>query len=120
MTPSTHTALLELETIGEVTVVKFTVQTILEADTIRELGQQLASLGEQWGQRNILLNFSGVTRLSSPMLARLLVLLKKVQAAGGRLALCSIHPNLTDLFEITRLTRMFRIYRDEQEALQSF
>jgi anti-anti-sigma regulatory factor len=44
---------------------------------------------------------------------------KKVQAAGGRLAVCNLSPDLRETFEITRLSEYLDIYADEQDALQS-
>ena len=46
--------------------------------------------------------------------------LSKVQDAGGKLILCGIHPDIYEVFVITKLDRLFVVRRDEQEALQSF
>jgi anti-sigma B factor antagonist len=43
-----------------------------------------------------------------------------VQSAGGRLVLCNIDPQIREVFEITRLDKLFVIKNDEQEALQVF
>ena len=54
------------------------------------------------------------------MLGKLITLRNKIKAGGGRLALCALHPDVQQIFEVTRLTQYLDIYPDEQEALQSF
>jgi anti-sigma B factor antagonist len=111
---------LEVEDIGDVTVVKFTDKKILDEQNIQVIGEQLYSLVDDAGRRKLLLNFGNVEFLSSAALGKLITLNKKVQSAGGRLALCSIDSQIFEIFEITGLKRLFNIYDDEQEALQSF
>jgi anti-anti-sigma regulatory factor len=43
-----------------------------------------------------------------------------VQSAGGRLVLCNIDASIREVFEITKLDKLFVIKNDEQEALQVF
>jgi len=50
----------------------------------------------------------------------LITLNKKLQAAGGRLILCNIDPQIYEVFEITKLDKFFNIQKEEQAALQAF
>jgi anti-sigma B factor antagonist len=111
---------LEVEDIGDVTVVKFTDRKILDEQNIQIIGEQLFSLVDDSGRTKVLLNFGNVEYLSSAALGKLITMNKKVQAKKGRLALCSIDPSIKEVFEITGLKRLFNIYDDEQEGLQSF
>jgi anti-sigma B factor antagonist len=111
---------LEVEDLGDVTVVKFTDKKILDEQNIQIIGEQLFSLVDELGRRRLVLNFGNVEYLSSAALGKLITMNKKVQTAGGRLALCSIAPQIYEVFEITGLKKLFNIYEDEQEALQSF
>jgi anti-sigma B factor antagonist len=43
-----------------------------------------------------------------------------VAAVKGKLKLCCIHPDLLEVFRITRLDQVFEIHADEQAALQKF
>ncbi|HEV3122339.1 MAG TPA: STAS domain-containing protein [Isosphaeraceae bacterium] len=38
----------------------------------------------------------------------------------GKLKLCCIHPDLLEVFRITRLDQVFEIFDEEQEALDKF
>src|SRR5213080_5143560 len=109
---------LEVEDIGDVTVVNFTDRKILDEQNIQVIGEQLFSLVDESGRKKLLLNFGNVEYMSSAALGKLITLNKKVQAAGGRLVLCNIDPQIYEVFEITRLDKFFNIEKEEQAALQ--
>ena len=111
---------LEVEDIGDVTVINFVDRKILDEQNIQVIGEQLFSLVDQDGRRKLLLNFGNVEYLSSAALGKLITLNKKLQAAGGRLILCNIDPQIYEVFEITKLDKFFNIQKEEQAALQAF
>jgi anti-sigma B factor antagonist len=111
---------LEVEDIGDVTVVSFTDKKILDEQNIQIIGEQLFSLIDELGRKKILLNFGNVEYMSSAALGKLITLNKKVQGANGKLVLCNIDANIREVFEITRLDKLFVIKGDEQEGLQVF
>jgi len=109
-----------VEQIGDVTVVNFIDRKILDEQNIQIIGEQLFSLVDEEGCRKLLLNFGNVEFLSSAALGKLITLNKKLQAAKGRLILCNIDPNIYEVFEITKLNKLFNIQKEEQAALQAF
>ena len=111
---------LEVEDIGDVTVVNFVDRRILDEQNIQIIGEQLFSLVDEVGRRKILLNFGNVEFLSSAALGKLIKLKKKLEEVKGRLILCNISPQIYEVFEITKLDRFFTIQQEEQEALQAF
>jgi anti-sigma B factor antagonist len=111
---------LEVEDINDVTVVNFTDKKILDEQNIQIIGEQLFSLIDELGRRKLVLNFSNVEYLSSAALGKFITLNKKVNAAGGRLVLCNIDPQIYEVFEITKLNKLFNIQKEEQAALQAF
>ena len=108
MSDDTHQH-LEVEDIGDVTVVSFRDKKILDEETIQGVTHQLSSLVEELGRKQILLNFGKVLYLSSAALGAFITLNKKVNAAGGRLVLCNIDPQIYEVFEITKLNKLFNI-----------
>jgi anti-anti-sigma factor len=106
------------EDINGVTIVNFVDKKILDEANIQQLGEELFGLVD--GPRKILLNFSNVEYLSSAALGKLITANKSVQAAGGKLRLCSIHPQIYEVFKITKLNKLFDIHKDEQAALEGF
>ncbi len=111
---------LEVEDIGDVTVVNFTDKKILDEQNIQIIGDNLFKLVDELGRKNILLNFSNVEYLSSAALGKLISLNRKVNNVSGKLILCCISPQIFEVFEITRLNRVFTIQKTEQEGLQAF
>lgn len=111
---------LEVEDIGDVTVVNFTDKKILDEQNIAVIGDQLFRLVDELGRTKLLLNFGNVEYLSSAALGKLITLNRKVNQAGGKLILCSIAPQIYEVFEITKLNRVFTIHKEEQAALQAF
>ncbi len=111
---------LDVSEVGDVTVVHFRDQRIIEDLGIQEMGQELFSLIEEEDRKKILLNFQAVAFLSSAALGKLITLDKKVKNRGGVLKLCNIRPEIYEVFAITRLDRLFDIKKDESEGLAAF
>ena len=111
---------LAVTEVGDVTVVRFRDQKILDDLNIQELGRELSRLVEVENRRRLLLNFSAVEFLSSAALGKLITLDKKVKGAGGTLKLCNIQPEIYEVFAITKLNRLFDIKEDEADALVAF
>jgi anti-sigma B factor antagonist len=115
-----HHRRLSVSEVGDVTIVRFVDRKILDAIAIEELGDELVSLVEVDNRKRLLLNFADVTFMSSAALNKLIVLEKRVRQHTGRLKLCSLRPELNEIFEITRLNRLFEITESESEALATF
>jgi anti-anti-sigma factor len=68
----------------------------------------------------IVLDLSAVKWVGSRMIGQLASLHKAVKAVGGRLALCNVNPDITEVIETCRLTTLFSLYPDESSAVASF
>ena len=111
---------LDVSDVGDVTVVRFRDQKIIEDINIQELGPELFRLVEVEGRQKLLLNFSAVDFLSSAALGKLITLDKKVKARKAALKLSNIRPEIYEVFAITKLNRLFDIKDDEADALAEF
>jgi len=111
---------LDVNEVGDVTVVRFRDQKIIEDINIQELGQEMFQLVEIDNRQKILLNFSSVDFLSSAALGKLITMDKKVKTHGGALKLSNIRPEIYEVFAITKLNRLFDIKDDEADALAAF
>jgi anti-sigma B factor antagonist len=105
---------------GNVTLVRFVDRKIIDAANIQEMGEELFSLLEQDNRKQLLLSFANVEFLSSAALNKLIVLDRKLKAAGGKLALSNLRPEIQEVFAITRLNQLFEIQPNESEALKKF
>ncbi len=111
---------ISLEEVGQATVVSFVDKKILDETNIQVIGTQLFNLVEEDDRDQLVLDFSDVEYLSSAALGKLITLDKKVKAKKGKLRLCCIRPEIYEVFAITKLNKLFKIYDDQAEALASF
>jgi len=111
---------LAAEEVGRVLVLRFRQRSLLEEETLRDVHLELTRLPTRGGRTRLLLDFAAVEHLSSVFVTTLMKLRELVRAAGGRLALCGLRPNVAELFRLTGADRAFAIYADELEALASF
>ena len=111
---------LDLEDVGEVTVARFIDKKILDETNIQVIGNQMFALVEDDGCRKVVLDFSNVEYLSSAALGNLIVMDKKVKAAQGQLKMCSVRPDILEVFKITRLDKLFSIFDSREQALEGF
>jgi anti-sigma B factor antagonist len=111
---------IEVEEIDDVSVVEFVDKRILDEQNIQLIGDQLFELVDDLGKKKLLLNFANVEYLSSAALGKLMTLNKKVKAAGGELRLANIKPEIKEVFTITKLDKMLKIFNSEQDALDGF
>jgi anti-sigma B factor antagonist len=118
MLTQTHERWLEVEPLGNVTLVRLLPSQILEEGMIQSLGEQLFSLVKQEGCRKLVLDFRAVEKMGSAMLGKVRKLYDLVHAAGGQLAFCKIHPALEPGLDILRLPRSL-IHTEEQEAIEA-
>jgi anti-sigma B factor antagonist len=111
---------IDVSKVADVSVVRFRDKKILDENGILELGAELFGLIEQDNRKKILLNFSGVEFLSSAALGKLITLDRKVKTHKGRLKMSNIRPEILDVFQITKLNKVFDIRGDEAEAISAF
>ena len=84
--------------------------------TAPEFKQQLLEvIGE--GARHVVVDLSSTTFIDSTTLGVLVGGLRRLRAADGELTIVCSDPNITKIFEITGLDRVFDLVRTRDEAL---
>jgi anti-sigma B factor antagonist len=111
---------LEREDVGEVTMVRLKTPRVPDEDTVREVFEPIYSLVSDMGRKRLVLNLATTEWLPSMALGKLVMLNRKCQACGGRLALCQLTAPAQEILETTHLNDLFAIYATEAEALASF
>ena len=99
-----------------VVIARVRVEAILTAEQVQVFGQALLALADV-PSRRVILNFLGLQHLTSLALGGLIRLHKRLAESGGELCLADIDPRIYELFSITRLDRLFRIFDREEEAV---
>ena len=105
---------------GDVAVVSFNRGRIRDE---REILKALESLGRYIESRTclkILLDLGNIEYLSSAGLGHLVGLLKKCRTRGGNLKLSGLNEAIRELFEVMRLDRIFELFPNVGEAVESF
>ena len=86
--------------------------------TAPEFKQQLLDvIGE--GAKHVVVDFSETTFIDSTTLGVLVGGVKRLRPAGGQLSIVCTDRNITKIFEITGLDKVFPIYDSREEALGS-
>jgi len=72
------------------------------------------------GKNKLIMDFQEVNYLNSMGLGVVAATLKKVKKNKGDLKLINLSPAVQELFELTRLTKVFEIFDSEESAVKSF
>jgi anti-sigma B factor antagonist len=107
---------ISVEFAGNVTIMRFTDEKILEEQDIKALSESITSVIEQAERINLILDFGNVRFLSSAVLGLLIRISKRIYECDGQLGLCNINPKIYEIFKITRLTKTFDIYNSVESA----
>ncbi len=102
-----------------VTLVRLRAGAVRTEAEVEALGRGLLSVAEVPGQR-VVLSFLGVKHLTSLVLGQLVQVQKRLAESGGEIRLADIAPQIHEVFTITHLDRLFKIYEREDEALAAF
>ncbi|MGZ5006968.1 MAG: STAS domain-containing protein [Methylobacter sp.] len=108
---------LSLEKINGYTVV-FIKEQRVDAHNSGELKEAILHLIEQ-GEVKIIVQLEHVRFIDSSGLGALLSGYKNAATRSGKLALANMQQQVLSMFELTRLNRVFEIYADLDEALDS-
>lgn len=112
---------LKLADRGNVVAVYFVPTSILEDAVIQQISKEFAGVAlEASGERRLLLNFKTVKFMSSAMIGKIVWLHKQCKNDKIKFKLCSIAPELLEVFTITRLDKLLDIYPTEEKALAAF
>jgi anti-sigma B factor antagonist len=104
---------------GILTVV-FDDARILDEAKLEELGRELTEMLNKTTEERVILDFRNVKFMSSSMLGKLVQTHKKAGEFKVKLKLCSIDPEIRQVFKITKLDKLFEIEADEEAARKAF
>lgn len=92
------------------TLVKVVQPTgILDGTKAGQFREEISQLVENKAEV-VLIDFKEVTFMDSSGLGALVLALKTVRAAGGKMFICSVNDQIKVLFELTSMDRVFEIF----------
>lgn len=86
-----------------------------QANQLRDQVNEVVNMGK----KVILIDLKEVTFMDSSGLAALVIALKTIRSAEGRLCVCSLNDQVRLLFELTNMMKVFEIFPNQEEFLQS-
>ena len=110
---------LELEKHGDIWLARLQ-DAILFGELPLHAGEELYSLAAEPDCQRLVVNLSRVTRMSSEMFGKLIMLNKRMTHKGGRFNLCEICPDIRLTLAETQLDQLFDIRETEAAALAAF
>ena len=111
---------LRLSMVKDVAVVEIRTRDLQGPMLAQELSAELALVTAQEWARRLLVNFRGVTYLSSTGFAALFKLLSRARAEGREVKLCGMGNGVRLGAEIIGLQKLVEIHDDEAAALRTF
>lgn len=87
---------------------------ILDGTKAGQFRQEISRLVES-NVDIVLIDFQDVTFMDSSGLGALVLALKTVRAAGGKLYICSVNEQIKMLFELTSMDRVFEIFPTRED-----
>jgi len=99
---------------------------ILDLDGRLTVGNEVAAFRDRLqklidsGRNNIIVNLKGVDYIDSTGLGALVMSYTSLQRAGGKIKLLNLSKRGIELLVMTKLTTIFEVFDDEQNAVNSF
>jgi len=92
---------------------------LVVGESVSDLRERIRGLGES-GSSRIILNLEGVDYIDSTGLGGLVISFTTIKKAGGALKLLNLSRRNIELLILTKLTTVFELFDDEQDAVNSF
>jgi len=111
--------MLKINTIGDVTEVKFDNAhklNVLVSETIKAGLQKLF----ERPNAKVLINMEGICFLDSSGFAAFLSVYKTAHNNNGQIIFCNLCDSALDLFRVLQLHTVFKIINNQDEAVKSF
>lgn len=110
---------MEITTAAQGDVGVISIEGRIDTVSAPELEQEINRTIEG-GTRRLLLNFTGVTYISSGGLRVLLATAKKLKSPEDRYGLCCLSADVHKIIRLAGFTSIFSIYGSEGEALAAW
>ena len=88
-------------------------------EPVSSLREKIRELADD-GKVNVVLNLAGVDYIDSTGLGGLVISFTTLKKAGGALKILNLSKRNVELLILTKLTTVFELFGDEQDAVNSF
>lgn len=112
-------SIIEIAIDADVAVVSFNAPTIGGACGVDDISKQLRAYITDNKPQKLVIDFDGVRFFSSQMLGLLVDTWRTLQQYDAQMIISGINPQLSRVFKITNLDRIFSFYPDRQTAVEA-
>ena len=109
---------LDVRTVGDVTILT-PKGMLLGGKETDELQSKIKELAEA-GNKKLLINLGQTSFMNSVSLGVLIAGHSTYAKREAKLKLCAVDKKIQNIFVVTKLSLVFDVYDDEQEALKTF
>ena len=88
-----------------------------EEHTVEELGQSLFQLIDQYGYRQVALDLTQTSFVTSAVLGKLITLHRRLHRADGRLVLCGLQQPVETVMRRSNLLSYFQVVNSRDDAI---
>ena len=103
-----------------VIIVEFTEVRILDQLQIERIKDYLVKMANAAGQPKFVINFQGVSSISSAVIGVIIALNKVCIEKQGGLRLAGLSPDIIVVFKLTRIDKIVKICRSVDECMIKF
>lgn len=101
---------------GSIVIIKILDQELIEPEKLLNVIQTSI----EQNMKGILIDLNDVTYISSIVLGSFVTSYKNIESKNGQLKFVNVQPCVANIFEMTRLNRIFEFFNDKETALKSF
>jgi anti-sigma B factor antagonist len=105
---------------GDVYIIEFMDTRILDQLAIDKIKNEILALVEKSGVPKFVISFENVKYISSAVLGMLMTVNKTIAKEKGELRLAAIDNSLMEVFKLTRLDKILKIYDTTDNAMYKF
>ena len=110
---------IDIITEGQFAFVSFLVPSISGACDFDVIGESLQRFIVDNKPNKVIVDFAGVKFFSSQVLGLLVDIWRRLKEYDGHVVICGIIPELSRVFRITNLDKLFEFYPDKQSAVEA-
>jgi len=110
--------LIDISTDSGVTIISFRLASISGVSGLEQLSNELRNYITDNKPKEVVVDFLGVKFFSSQMLGLLVDMWRKITEYEGVLLISGINPQLSRVFKITNLDKIFQFCPDRQTAVK--
>ena len=114
--PNNHNGSVVCRWTPKAVVVTFKEKRIYDVQAAEIVEAQIRSILDK-APANMVVNFAGVDFMVTRVISILLMTLKRIRTRGGEVYLVGMNRNIRRVFDLMRLSEVFKIFQTEEQAL---